>query len=113
MNSDLYACDCSCDLDGVERPHLWSEKMRVARVPHTCCECRREIRPGERYEHARGLYGDRWDSYATCLGCHHLRRAYCPNGWVYGELHVAVEDCIGIDPFEVPDDDDDEEEVTP
>lgn len=61
--------DCYCDYDS---PSFYSQVMRKARKRHRCDECRGEIIPGQKYEHASGLWdGDLLD-FKTCLSCKDL-----------------------------------------
>jgi len=49
-----------------------TSKTVVARKAHTCEEapaCRREIRPGDRYERHSGVYDGMPYSYALCARC--------------------------------------------
>lgn len=90
-------CACSCYVDhGVDHgPALFSECIRKARKPHVCCECKRVIRPGEKYEDVKGLWDEGFESYKTCLGCSRLRDSIC-YGFYYGELDSVVWDCFGV-----------------
>lgn len=65
---------------------------RKARKPHKCCECRKQILPGEKYEHARGKYeGDMWTA-DTCLICREIAEAfYCDGRRFGGELWDDME----------------------
>lgn len=57
-------CDCSC-----ERPIFFDSAMVRARKLQRCCECNREIRPGETYERATGRWPFGFATYATCQQC--------------------------------------------
>ena len=61
---------CYCDY---EMPSFFHEETRKARKYHTCCECRRTIQPGERYEHVWGVWEDTPDTHKTCQHCVGLR----------------------------------------
>ena len=65
---------CSCDLD--DPPSCFSAATRRARKEHRCCKCRRAIKPGERYEHASGVWDGSPDSFKTCSRCVKLRAAH-------------------------------------
>lgn len=94
--TDFY-CDCSANLYDAPRPRFIHEKIVRARKNHTCCECREIIRPGEQYERTRGKWEHGLDEFKTCLPCTRIRRDYCPCGWIYEGLRVAIWECLGID----------------
>jgi len=96
----------SCCYD-TEQPTLINETWRTARKPHICCECRRAIKPGERYQVISGLWEGEWSTYKTCESCADLRDAlesvWCvPLGGLRGE-YIEYLDHIGVAEF---DDDD-------
>ncbi len=55
-------CDCVM-------PAAFSENWRVARVKHMCCECHRDILPGERYQYVSGIWDGSPSDYKSCLMC--------------------------------------------
>jgi len=59
---------CGCDT-----PIGFSAREVVARKAHQCCECRREIDRGERYQRSEGVWPDGAMSFKTCLRCAELR----------------------------------------
>lgn len=66
---------CSCEM-----PKVQNEATRTARKAHRCCECRRIIERGERYQYVSGI----WDepmSFKTCLDCAKLRTALGRMAW--------------------------------
>jgi hypothetical protein len=79
--------DCACvwvpDYDPAE---IYWRKIRTARKPKNCEECRREIAPGERYEHVQMRYEDDWSSFATCLDCVSIRESFFCDGWLHGSM---------------------------
>lgn len=60
---------CDCD-----RPEVYRQEIHVARKAHRCCECDREIKPGQRYVLHTGTWGDGWDSYKQCMRCDRLAK---------------------------------------
>ena len=88
------ACDCSADYDP---PAIVREAIHWARKTYICCECGEQIKPGQRYERADGKWDKYWSTYATCMPCLAIRKAYCPQGWVYGELLETISECLGLD----------------
>lgn len=101
----MIECDCSVDID--EYSAVCLERIVTARKQHECCECGEPIRPGERHEVAESLFDGRWSRFRTCAPCLAIRERYCPHGWEWGHLAEDIEDCIGFDYREVPEDDDD------
>ena len=61
---------CYCDY---EMPSVCRVETRKAIKQHRCCECRRIIQPGERYEHVWGVWEDKPDTHKTCQHCVGLR----------------------------------------
>lgn len=55
-----------------ESPVVYSTSTPKAKLKHTCCECRGEIQPGEKYHLFAGLWDD-WGSFKTCVDCETLR----------------------------------------
>ena len=102
----MGSCDCSIDagLDG-DTARVYYARTRRARVPHVCDECREMIPAGAEYEEATGLWdGGWWERYRTCAPCVAMRRDLCPNGWVHGALGEQIHDCLGFNPYAVPED---------
>ena len=83
-----------CPLQGNDGdgPSCSSRDLRKARKPHVCCECRKPIARGERYEYASGVWDGRPDSFKTCLLCAEIRDHFACNGWIYGELWSDLRD---------------------
>lgn len=57
-----------CCIEGDE-PAVSVEAWRTAKREHRCCECGDTIKPGERYQHVRGLWEGKWDTFKTCSEC--------------------------------------------
>lgn len=70
---------CLCD-DG---PEFFREQWAVARKPHTCCECREIIQPGDRYCAVAGKWEGEFSTFATCERCQDLRDSYVELGYCY------------------------------
>ena len=100
--------DCSCTIDPVDQEteqEFGCAKIVKARKPHCCCECLREIEPGETYEHYTGKWSGILGTYKTCPDCLSIREKMFPYGhvfmdvWadVYEHIHHAntiSEDCL-------------------
>jgi len=77
----------------IEHPaKVYTRVTRKARKAHRCCECHGVIKPGERYEHARGIWEWGAESYKTCADCVYLwgeSTQECGNGY---RIHLGLED---------------------
>src|ERR1700722_6694306 len=81
--SDCGVCVYS-DSDG-ESCDFMHEEIRKARKPHTCCECRKTINIGERYEHVRFKFDGEVNNCDTCLICVEIAEAFYCDGRVLNE----------------------------
>lgn len=88
---------CDCSVDDYDVPRVSTIKFPRARRAYCCIECNEQIATGERYEHVRGIWHSRWESFKTCLPCTRIREDFCPGGHVFGELASAVGECLGFD----------------
>ena len=52
-----------------ECPACFSATYRTARKLHVCCECRQEIKPGERYRYTSAIWTDKPESFKQCETC--------------------------------------------
>ena len=73
------------------RPTLYRETRRRARKTHMCVECRTDIRPGETYMEASGLWDGEFDTIRWCLCCNALKRMVLdameyPDEYLIGKL---------------------------
>lgn len=55
-----------CDFD---MPRVYHDKIRKARKPHKCCECRHEISKGAYYLDINGEWNGEFEQYKRCLDC--------------------------------------------
>lgn len=67
-----------------EMPSVFSDTVQKTRREHKCCECRREIKIGEKYHLFKGCWDGRWNEYKTCMECQDLREEI-------GELYQSDE----------------------
>lgn len=87
--------DCACLYDSADgdQPSFYTTGWRTARKLHRCCECRRVITPGERYEHWSGKWSEGMHTYKTCAECQEIRAAlYCDSGWTFEQLWEDVQE---------------------
>ena len=61
-----------------------------ARKEHTCEECRKTIKPGDRYENVRGKCEGDWFSAKTCSTCAAIRNVLFCYGWEYGNIWPEI-----------------------
>lgn len=78
-------CTCTIEVDYGDGPTALWIKKRKARKPHTCCECNKEIKPGEMYEHAKLLQDREFCAYKTCAICQEIRDCYFCS-WLYTNM---------------------------
>ena len=84
-------------------PDGFIQKVRKARKTHTCCECGRDITPGELYTYERGIWEDGPESYKTCNDCVSLRHLIDDfvYGCLYEDLYLYVDSVDGKVPTDV------------
>ena len=84
--------DCFCDY---EMPILFVERHPIAKKTHKCCECGGNIKPGEKYYRATGVWDGELSSFKICPDCEGLLN--------YTQLHIpclcfgfcyVIENCI-------------------
>ena len=59
-------------MSGVE-PSVCTTTDRKARKEHTCCECGGTIKPGDTYQHVKGIWEGKACEHKTCEPCATLR----------------------------------------
>jgi len=90
--------DCYCDYTPAS---VYWPSRPIARKPHRCEECGREIRRGERYERVRGIWDGHPDTFCTCVYCLAIRdlieaRAKCWC-WEHGNMIEQAMDWLRDD----------------
>jgi len=96
---------CDCSVDDYDPPRCYLETVRTARKDHSCCECGKQIKTGEKYEEVTGIWDGHPDRHRTCIICVRIRSHYCPNGFLFGELRETLFECLGFNYTEVPEED--------
>jgi hypothetical protein len=91
----MINCDCSIDIDSY--PDFFVSKIMKARKSHKCCECKQEIKQGEKYEKVTGKWDGEISTVKTCYICTLIREDYCPHGYEFGRLREILWECLGID----------------
>jgi len=87
-------CSCEIDIDHDGGPDVYTEKIVTARKKHICCECRRDIPPGEEYENVTGCWDGSWSTYKTCIDCKSMRDTFF-NAWHYTAIWETFRDEFG------------------
>lgn len=78
-----------------ELPSVYAYEIRAARKTHRCCECKREIRPGEKYYYHHGVWEGQGASYKQCERCGDLAQKIASEcnsyeGLEFGSLSEAA-----------------------
>jgi hypothetical protein len=86
-----------------DMPDCVTFTQRRARKQHKCCECRRPIMPGEKYEECSGIWDGEPNRYRTCSRCERIRDCHgkaeraAHDGYAsyppFGELLSGVGEC--------------------
>lgn len=81
-----------------ESPSCYRMVVRTARKQHSCCECRGQIQPGERYNYHSGVWDGRAESFKVCPECDGLRAlmddgAYEDELTALGCISADISDC--------------------
>ena len=85
--SDCGFCVGSDGMDG-EYPEFSEIRNVIAKKFHRCCECNREIKPGEKYQYYVSKFDGEFMAEKTCNECAEIRSCFsCGGGWpCFGEL---------------------------
>ena len=74
-------CFCVDFADGPDEDAYGDELISVAETAaaqaETCCECCRNIVPGETCEIVVGIWGGVEDRVVTCVACRNVRQSLC------------------------------------
>jgi len=70
------------------------EEQPTARKQHKCCECRRVIEVGEKYNIEITVYDGGIKRYKTCLDCMSIRDEFFKEGFYYGSTKWMLRDHI-------------------
>jgi hypothetical protein len=78
-----------------EGPVCYTDKWRISRKPHRCCECGGIIFYKERYNYFSGIWDGEANSYKTCQDCCDIRdaiRSTCSydEAPCFGELYSYI-----------------------
>ena len=88
----MGCADVCLSMDYEGRNEFYSEKVVVARKPHTCCECGDVIAVRVQYERASGKNDGDIFSVCTCLPCSEIRKAFCCGSWEFESLWSSIEE---------------------
>ena len=91
-----YDSACYCDYDQPE--WITVRKVKAARKPHKCSECRAIIPAGAAYEYVTGKWDGHVQTFRTCVLCKELRDwatisvpCFC---WAYSNVHEDVREMV-------------------
>ncbi len=91
-------CYCECVYDD-EPQTFFKESVHVARKKHQCCECHKDIFPGQKYESMVGIWDGKWYHDKTCLPCANIRDTLCGDCYTIGQLYENIAE-LSIADFE-------------
>jgi len=52
-----------------DAPSVFRQITRTARKEHKCCECRRVIEPGSKYQYSSGIWDGSAHDFKQCINC--------------------------------------------
>ena len=64
---------CFCEYDYT--PSFFREAWHRSKKDHKCCECERQITPGQEYQRVSGVWEGRFLTFKSCERCADLREA--------------------------------------
>jgi len=102
-------CDCSIDTSDFDAPSFFSRRIVKAAKVHHCCECDADIVVGERHQYTVGKWDGAVDSSRTCLPCMRIADHYCPGGYTFCHLAMIIDECLGFDYREIPEEEGEDE----
>jgi len=89
----MSGCDVCIGTSDVESMKMYSQNIVKARKPAKCCECRRPINKGDKYEYVKGRYDGDWYVYRTCALCVEIRTVFtCGKGFYFETLWEDMAD---------------------
>lgn len=97
----MMECSCNISMNDGECAEFASEKIVTARKTHLCCECRKKIQPGEKYEYVSGVWEGRFEHYKTCLDCVSMRKSFF-HIWVYTDVWESFKNEMDCCAWQVP-----------
>ncbi len=87
--------DCACVYVGdYDPPEFCNSRIVIARKPHKCGECQKEILLGSKYEYVSGVWDGRFGVYKTCGICLELRNVFFCDGWFFESIHEHLREHI-------------------
>jgi len=89
----MSGCGCVY-VDYDNGPEFMCESIHKARKLHRCGECRRDIRPGELYEHVVGKWDGDFAAVKTCADCQSIRKAFFCGAWTYGDIMEDLQESL-------------------
>lgn len=84
------SCSCVCVDYGGPYAEFYTESMVKAKKKHKCCECGKEIEPGETYEKITGKWDSFIETYRTCKNCLNIKEVFFCEGWLFEGMKEAL-----------------------
>lgn len=86
--------DACCCIDVTDTVTVLEHRLRKARKPHRCGECRRTIPAGARYWFESWVFEGEFGNHKTCELCMSVRNDRFPCGFAYGYVWADLLDCL-------------------
>ena len=92
----MGACSVSFGMEADEMCAFWESKIKKARKPHMCEECRKQIEPGSKYESLAYVFDQSFYHEKRCLVCVEIRNAFQEPGSAYaaGDMWSDIRDYV-------------------
>lgn len=93
-------CGCqsnACSIDDYDGPEFFDVSWCTARKEHICLECRKTIKPGDKYEYTAGKWDGEFETFKTCKPCVAIWNEYFCGCRIYGDLNVMVYELLGVE----------------
>jgi len=87
---------CSCD--DYDRPAVFHQVTRRAKVRHRCGECQGLIEPGTAYHESRGLWDGQWSTHKTCGSCYVVANTLL-DCYSFGDMAECLDWDIDLDRY--------------
>lgn len=87
-------CSCSISTGCYDfGPEVYKEKVVKARKTHRCCECRRDIVKGEKYNLTTGKWDGEFSAYKVCSDCQSVIDQFFDK-WTTGHIWEDLQEMI-------------------
>lgn len=83
-------CSCVCVDYGDPMPGFYTKRNPTAKKEHKCSECKRIIKPFEKYEYASGLWEGKFLIFKTCSDCLSIINEFFCDGHLYEGIKESL-----------------------